>query len=111
MSDLDLQELIDTGLAWQLEGSIGRAAMSAIEDGICTLGPAAHTDYWGNRVPAIHEVQPGTLGSLEYARELHPELHEDDEPAGAGSVFPGAEGGIPHSASARPDTLVGFAGR
>jgi hypothetical protein len=65
--DLNLQDLIDSGAAWQLEGSIGRQCMEAIEDGLCTLGPVGHRDYWGNYVPAIHEVEPGTLGSAEYA--------------------------------------------
>ena len=30
------QHLIDTGLAWQLEGSIGRAAQRLINSGLCT---------------------------------------------------------------------------
>jgi hypothetical protein len=30
------QYLIDTGLAWQLEGSIGRKAKRLIDDGYCT---------------------------------------------------------------------------
>ena len=69
-----LQILIDTGLAWQLEGSVGRECMAAIEDGRCTLGPVGHRDYWGNYVPAIHEVQPGSLGSAEYAANLQGEF-------------------------------------
>ena len=62
-----LQRLIDTGTAWRLEGAVGRAAMAAIEAGLCTLGPVGHRDYYGNYVPAIHEVEAGTVGSLEYA--------------------------------------------
>jgi len=29
------QRLIDTGLAWQLQGSYGRAAIAMIEGGVC----------------------------------------------------------------------------
>jgi len=64
---LDLQALIDSGLAWRLEGSVGRAAHEAIEAGICVLGETGHRDYWGNYVPSRHEVEAGTKGSIEYA--------------------------------------------
>jgi hypothetical protein len=66
---LDLQDLIDSGDAWRLEGSVGRAAMAAIEEGACVLGLVGHRDYWGNYVPSRFEVQPGTVGSVEYARD------------------------------------------
>lgn len=66
----DLQTLIDNGMAWRLEGSVGRAAMNAIEIGACVLGEVGYRDYWGNYIPSRHEVTPGTLGSLEYAEAL-----------------------------------------
>jgi hypothetical protein len=65
-----LQDLIDTGIAWRLEGSVGRAAMRAIESGDCILGPAGLRDYWGNYVPSRYEVEPGSLGSAEYADRM-----------------------------------------
>jgi len=35
------QELIDSGTAWQLQGSYGRQAMELVESGDCTL-PKGH---------------------------------------------------------------------
>ena len=65
-----MQALIDSGMAWKLEGSTGRAAMDAIEAGVCILGEEGHTDYWGNYVPSRYEVKPGTKGSVEYAERM-----------------------------------------
>jgi hypothetical protein len=69
-----LQGLIDSGTAWTLEGSVGRAAMRAIESGLCVLGPSSHRDYWGNYIPSRFEVQAGTKGSVDYANERREEL-------------------------------------
>lgn len=60
-----LQKLINAG-QWSLQGSMGRAMMRAIEDGLCMLGPNAARDYWGNVVPARAWVQDGTKGSRAY---------------------------------------------
>jgi hypothetical protein len=68
--NLDLQDLVNTGLAWKLEGSVGRAAMAALEAGAIMLGEQGHRDFWGNYVPSRHEVVPGTVGSPEYV-EAH----------------------------------------
>lgn len=75
--DLSVQGLIDTGNAWRLEGSVGRHCMDAIENGDAVLGPVAHVDYWGNRVPSRTDVVPGTLGSIEYANRLREERGDD----------------------------------
>jgi hypothetical protein len=64
------QQLINTGTAWRLEGSVGRTAMDLIESGRCALGEEGHRDYWGNYVPSRHEVEPGTKGSIEFV-EAH----------------------------------------
>jgi len=60
------QELINSGDAWKLEGSIGREAMNLINNGLCMLGEVGHKDYWGNYVPSRYEVQEGTKGSASY---------------------------------------------
>lgn len=65
-----LQQLVDSGQAWLLEGSVGRACADAIEDGVVTLGAVGHRDYWGSYVPSRTEVEPGTKGSIEYAHRV-----------------------------------------
>lgn len=62
-----IQDLIDSGLAWKLEGSVGRQCMEAIQAGEAVLGPERRKDYYGNVVPSRHDVVPGTIGSVEYA--------------------------------------------
>ena len=62
-----MQEAINDGSVWHMEGSIGRAAMDFLRAGCCVLGEKSHADYWGNRVPSRTEVEPGTLGSVAYA--------------------------------------------
>lgn len=64
-----LQELIDTGVAWRLEGSVGRMCMDAIEAGVVMLGEVAHKDYWGNTVPSRYDVVAGSKGSIEYVEK------------------------------------------
>lgn len=60
------QHLVDTGMAWKLEGHVGRTAMDLIEQGVIMLGEESHRDYWGNVVPSRHDVEPGSKGSAEF---------------------------------------------
>lgn len=62
-----LQEWINNGQAWMLEGSVGRAAMAAIEDGACVFGTESNTNYWGNVVPSRTDVREHSVGSMQYA--------------------------------------------
>lgn len=77
--EFDAQALIDSGNAWRLEGSIGRACMRAIESGECILGPRPVRDYWGSLIPAWWMVEAGSIGSPEYANRERPEEPSDDE--------------------------------
>lgn len=63
-----LQRRINDGSIWLFEGSAGRGAMAAIENGHCVLGREPHRDYYGNRIPSRTEVKKGTKGSNAYAR-------------------------------------------
>jgi hypothetical protein len=73
-----MQELIDSGTAWRLEGAVGRAAYAAIEAGYCMLSEQSGIkDYWGTRVPSRTEVEPGTVGSREYFEARQDELEYD----------------------------------
>lgn len=65
--EMSIQELIDTGQAWQLEGHIGRQCMAAIEAGEAMLGSKPHRDFYGNLVPAWWMVEAGSKGSPEFA--------------------------------------------
>lgn len=61
------QKLIDSGMAWKMEGAMGRYAMDLLKSGACMLPKKAVVDVYGNRVPSRDEVVSGTLGSFENA--------------------------------------------
>lgn len=65
----EVQELIDNGLAWRLEGHVGRVAMDALRDGAAVLPPERSTDYWGSTVPSYLDVddESGSPGSVANA--------------------------------------------
>lgn len=65
----EAQELVNSGMAWKLEGSVGRSCMEAINSGAVLLGEKGHLDYYGNYVPSRHEVKAGTKGSPEFVEE------------------------------------------
>jgi hypothetical protein len=46
-----MQRAINSGMAWKMQGSYGRAAMEALESGACMLGREAQRDYWGECNP------------------------------------------------------------
>lgn len=86
MSIQGCQNLINSGMAWRLEGHVGRTCMQAIEDGACMLGPDPHADFYGNRIPSRTEVQEGTKGSRGYVVDRMGEEHAKML-EGVGSTF------------------------
>lgn len=76
-----MQEAINSGSVWSLEGSMGREAMGLIEAGLCALGHEGCRDYWGNYIPSRHEVQAGTKGSVQYVEDHGNEVRDGGEAA------------------------------
>lgn len=72
-----MQRLINSGTAWILQGSYGRSAMQAIEEGSLMLGTTAQKDYWGTVVPSRFDVEPGTKGSRQFVIDHHDEAWVD----------------------------------
>ena len=60
-----MQFLIDSGVAWKMEGSVGRYAMHLIECGACMLPKKAHRDCYGNYIPSRDELKEGTKGTFQ----------------------------------------------
>ena len=64
-----IQRAINSGSAWSLQGSYGRAMMEAINAGKCLLGLKAARDYYGNTIPSRLQVKDYTKGSWDYVKE------------------------------------------
>ena len=55
------QYLVDTGMAWRLQGYFGRTAQALLDEGKLTY-PKKHTttsstDYYGNKIPTHKEAK------------------------------------------------------
>lgn len=61
----ELQDSIDSGMVWRMEGHAGREAMLFLDTGACMLPLESHTDYWGNVVPSRDMLVAGSKGTLE----------------------------------------------
>jgi len=64
------QEIIESGLAWNMQGRIGRRCMEYLKSGVCYLPLVDHYDYWGNEVPSRSKVANGSPGSLSLAKKF-----------------------------------------
>ena len=66
-----MQRAINSGMAWKMQGSYGRAAMAALEAGDCMLGRERCADYWGNIIPSRDDVAAGSKGSKALVIKTH----------------------------------------
>ena len=60
----EMQEMIYSGQAWLMPGSIGHQAMNALKSGACMLPLVRHRDYYGSAVPSRNDLPSGTAGTL-----------------------------------------------
>lgn len=68
-----LQRQINSGQIWLLQGSAGRTAMDAIQNGYVMLGREMRRDYWGNVVPPRHAIKAGEHGSRDFVADVQGE--------------------------------------
>lgn len=74
----DMQDLINSGTAWRMEGSIGRQAMSLLECGACMLPKEMHKDYYGNTIPSREMLREGTKGTYQNCKDFWTKVYEGE---------------------------------
>jgi hypothetical protein len=60
-----MQQMINDGTCWNMEGSTGRFAMMCLESGACMLPLKPRLDYYGNRIPSRKELKRATKGTFQ----------------------------------------------
>lgn len=65
-----MQDNINTGLAWKLEGSVGCEAMALLESGACMLPKETRVDAYGNTVPSRDVLKKGSKGTYHNSVEF-----------------------------------------
>lgn len=78
LGDDTVQDMIDKGFIWKLEGSMGRYAMDLLRGGVCMLPLERRIDYYGNTVPSRNDVKPGTPGSFQNCQGFWARVDEGD---------------------------------
>jgi len=66
----ELQELIDSGDAWD---DHNREAMDALAEGSAVLPPKQASSYYGAPIPSYKDVEPGSTGSVGRAEKYQKE--------------------------------------
>lgn len=66
----EMQGMINSGQAWKMEGSVGRAASDYLTSGLCMLPLVSRRDYYGNYVPSRKELKAGTKGTYLNCKEF-----------------------------------------
>lgn len=64
-----MQNALNSGVGWRMEGSFGRSMMAALKSGRAMLGKFGVRDYYGNYIPSRFEVKEGSFGSRSFVAE------------------------------------------
>jgi hypothetical protein len=75
----ELQKLITTGIAWRMEGSIGRSAMSALQSGACMLPKESFFDAYGSKIPSRDMLKEGSTGTYQNSVKFYSSITNYDE--------------------------------
>jgi len=65
-----IQNNINSGICWQLEGSVGREAMALLDSGACMLPLVKHYDYYRNTVPSRDMLAKGSKGTYQNSQKF-----------------------------------------
>lgn len=68
----EMQNNINSGLCWKLEGSFGRAAMECLRSGACMLPKVMRYDAFNNNnnVPSRNILKAGTQGTFQNSQNF-----------------------------------------
>ena len=66
-----MQNWIDQGFVWSMEGSVGRKAMRGLESGMYFLPNKSFRNPYGQHIPSREEIRIGTEGSLDNAYDFY----------------------------------------
>jgi hypothetical protein len=71
-----MQILVDSGIAWKLEGSVGREAMYLLEIGAIMLPKMPHQDYYGNTIPSRDWLKEGK-GTFQHSVKFYSHVYNN----------------------------------
>jgi hypothetical protein len=74
-----MQSMIESGMVWSMEGSMGRYAMELLQCGACMLPKKSYRDYYGNKIPSRDELKDGTKGTYGNSVKFYTELADKDD--------------------------------
>jgi len=72
-----MQDAINDGSAWYLEGSIGRSAMRTLELGLTLLPKKSFLDYYGSQIPSRDMLKKGSMGTKDNCIKYWSNFDED----------------------------------